>query len=183
MVTDATAIGTLTHKALELGIDSIEALAKHAPDLPEENVQTAFNLAQSFQSDSAYQQYRLDEVAQEQSVSLQFGGLTLNGKVDLVGDDFVLDFKTDQVIHPEHHQFQLWAYSKATGKSSAHLAYLRRNYLHSFEADDLASIEEQAESLIQRLMSGDFVATASEQSCKICPFSECCEDYVESSRN
>ena len=180
VVTDATAIGTLTHKALELGIDSAEALAKHAPDLPEENVQTAFNLAQSFQSDSAYQQYRSDEVAQEQSVSLQFGGLTLNGKVDLVGDDFVLDFKTDQVIHPEHHQFQLWAYSKATEKPSAHLAYLRRNYLHSFEADDLANIEEQAESLIHRLMSGDFVATASEQSCKICPFSECCEDYIKS---
>ncbi|MGB3769004.1 MAG: UvrD-helicase domain-containing protein, partial [Phormidesmis sp.] len=183
MVPDAMAIGTLTHKALELGIDSAEALAKHAPNLPKENVQTAFNLAQSFQTDSAYQQYRSDEVAQEQSVSLQFGGLTLNGKVDLVGDDFVLDFKTDQTIHPEHHQFQLWAYSKAAGKSSAHLAYLRRNHLHSFEADDLAQIEKQAESLIRRLMSGDFVATASEQSCKICPFSECCEDYVASSRN
>ena len=142
------AIGTLTHKALELGIDSAESLAKHAPDLPKEHVQTAFNLAQSFQTDSAYQQYRSDEVVWEQSVSLTVDGLTLNGKVDLVGDDFVLDFKTDQTIHPEHHQFQLWAYSKATGKSSAHLAYLRRNHLHSFETNDLAQIEKQAESLI-----------------------------------
>ena len=121
-------------------------LAKYAPNLTDENVQTAFELAQSFQTDSAYQQYRSDSFDWEQSVSLRVGGLTLNGKIDLVGDDFVLDFKTDQTIHPEHHQFQLWAYSKAAGKSSAHLAYLRHNHLHSFEADDLARIEAEAES-------------------------------------
>ncbi len=178
-VPNAMAIGTLTHKALELGITNAETLAKYAPDLPFENVQTAFNLAQSFQTDSAYQQYRSDSFDWEQSVSLIVGGLTLNGKIDLVGDDFVLDFKTDQTIHPEHHQFQLWAYSKATGKSSAHLAYLRHGHLHRFEADDLAQIEEQAEVLIERLMSGDFKSTASEQSCKICPFSECCEDHIK----
>ncbi len=180
-VTDAMAIGTLTHKALELGISDAKALAKYAPDLSEENVQTAFDLAQSFQTDSAYQSYRSDNFDWEKSISLTVSGLTLNGKVDLVGDDFVLDFKTDQVIHPEHHQFQLWAYSKAMGKSSAHLAYLRHNHLHRFETDDLAQIEVEATDLIGRLMSGDFVATASEQICKICPFSECCEDAVESS--
>ena len=177
VVTDAMAVGTLTHKALELGIDSVETLAKHAPDLSDEDVQTALNLAKSFQTESIYQSYHSDGLIWEKSVSLTVGGLMLNGKVDLIGNDFVLDFKTDQVINPEHHQFQLWAYSKATGKSSAHLAYLRRNHLHSFEANDLAQIEEQAKSLIQRLMSGDFGATASEKSCKICPFSECCEDF------
>lgn len=181
VATDAMAIGTLTHKALELGIDSVEALSKHAPDLSDENVQTAFSLANSFQTDSAYQSCRSDDLSWEKSISLIVGGLTLNGKVDLVGDDFVLDFKTDQAIHPEHHQFQLWAYSKATGKSSAHLAYLRHGHLHSFEADDLANIEAQAEAMIERLMKGDFEATASEQSCRICPFSECCNDYIESS--
>ena len=177
----AMAIGTLTHKALELGITNAETLAKYAPDLTIGNVQEAFELAQSFQTDSAYEQYRSDSFDREQSVSLRVGGLTLNGKIDLVGDDFILDFKTDQAICPEHHQFQLWAYSKATGKSSAHLAYLRRNYLHSFEADDLARIEAEAENLVEQLMSGDFIATASEQSCRICPFSECCDDYIKSS--
>ena len=180
-ISDPMAIGTLTHKALELGINDVEALSKYAPDLSSESVQTAFELAQSFQMNSTYHAYRSDDFDWEKPISLTVSGLTLNGKVDLVGDDFVLDFKTDQAIHPEHHQFQLWAYSKAMGKSSAHLAYLRYNHLHSFEANDLAQIEEQAERLIKRLTSGKFVATASEQSCKICPFSECCEDYMESS--
>ena len=139
------------------------------------------NLAQSFQTDSVYQLYRTGSINWEQSVSLTVGGLTLNGKIDLVGDDFVLDFKTDQSIQPEHHQFQLWAYSKAARKSSAHLAYLRHGHLHSFEAADLAQIETQAEALIERLTKGDFAATASEQSCRICPFSKCCDDYIESS--
>ncbi|MEM8505459.1 MAG: UvrD-helicase domain-containing protein [Cyanobacteria bacterium P01_D01_bin.1] len=181
VVTDAMAIGTLTHTALELGVSNVETLAKYAPYLSVQDVQTAFDLAQSFQTDSVYQLYRTGSINWEQSVSLTVGGLTLNGKIDLVGDDFVLDFKTDQSIQPEHHQFQLWAYSKAARKSSAHLAYLRHGHLHSFEAADLAQIETQAEALIERLTKGDFAATASEQSCRICPFSKCCDDYIESS--
>ena len=181
VATDAMAMGTLTHTALELGVSNVETLAKHAPYLSAQDVQTAFNLAQSFQTDSVYQPYRTGDINWEQSVSLTVDGLTLSGKIDLVGDDFVLDFKTDQSIHPEHHQFQLWAYSKAAGKSAAHLAYLRHGHLHSFEADDLANIEAQAKAMIKRLMKGDFEATASEQSCRICPFSECCNDYIEPS--
>jgi len=181
MAPDALAVGMLTHTALELGITEAKTLAKHAPNLSEEMVQTALNLATSFQTDDAYRPYRSDNLHREQSISLTVDGLTLNGKIDLVGDDFVLDFKTDRDMHPEHHQFQLWAYSKAAKKSSAHLAYLSLGFVHSFEADDLIRIEAEAKRLIGRLMQGDFAATASEQVCKICSFSECCADYKKSS--
>lgn len=178
---NAAAIGTLTHKALELKVDDAEVLAKHAPDLPLEEVQEALALAQAFHSNAAYQDYRSDDLLWEKNVALDFDGLTLNGKIDLVGEDFVLDFKTDRDLRPEHHQFQLWAYSKATGKSSAHLAYLRRDYLHSFDAAQLMQIEALAGDLIERLMSGDLAATASEQSCGICPFQEICDDRMRPS--
>ena len=172
---NAMAIGTVTHKALELKIHCVEVLAKQAPDLPLADVQEALTMAQTFRTHQVYQDYRSENLVWEKEIALKIGGLTLNGRVDLVGEDFVLDFKTDRTIQPEHHRFQLWAYSKATGKASAHLAYLNKNYLHRFDADRLAQIEEQAESLIERLMQGDFQATASEQSCGICPFQEVCD--------
>jgi len=46
----------------------------------------------------------------EVPVSLQLEGLTLAGYADLVGEDFVLDFKTDKAVVPEHYEVQLWAY-------------------------------------------------------------------------
>ena len=176
---NAMAIGTLTHKALELGIDSADVLAKHAPELPLVAVQDAFSLAQAFHSDEAYQAYRSDDLVWEKSITFDCGGLTLNGKIDLVGEEFVLDFKTDQEIHPEHHQFQLWAYSKAAGKPYAHLAYLRKKRVISFGPAQLSQIEERAEGMVDRLMNGECGATASEQSCGICPFGEICNHAVK----
>jgi hypothetical protein len=92
-----------------------------------------------------------------------------NGVVDLVGEDFVLDFKSDRAIHPEHHQFQLWAYSQATAKPNAHIAYLRHDRLHTFTAAHLSELAASASTLVNGLVKGDFTPTPSETSCGICP--------------
>ena len=175
---DAMALGRLTHKALELGIDSAEELAKYESQLPVAAVQEAFSLAQRFYSADAYREQRQGNLAWEKAVSLKVGSLTLNGVVDLVGDDFVLDFKTDQSMHPAHHRFQLWAYSKATSKPNAHLAYLRHEQLHSFTSEELSDLEQEAVALVERLTSGDFSARHNPLACNICPYAEFCESRI-----
>ena len=171
---DAMALGRLTHKALELGINSAEELAKYDSQLPIATVQEALELAHRFYSADAYDKQRQGNLDWEKKISLDVGALTLNGVVDLAGDNFVLDFKTDRAIHPEHHRFQLWAYSRAANKPEAHLAYLRHNQLCSFTPEELSDLDQEAVLLVERLMSGDFEAQPERQHCNICPYSENC---------
>ncbi|MBD0336510.1 MAG: UvrD-helicase domain-containing protein [Cyanobacteria bacterium Co-bin13] len=171
-------LGKLTHKALELGVDRVETLAKHAPHLPLAMVEEALALAQNFHQVEAYAGHRQGTLHWELPVSLTVGGLTLNGVVDLVGNDFVLDFKTDQTMCPDHHQFQLWAYSRATGKPNAYLAYLRHDQLHFFEPGMLQQMDQQAKALVESLMSGNFAPKAEHHSCQICPYGEVCDSRV-----
>ena len=175
---DAMALGRLTHKALELGIESAEALLKYDSQLPATAVKEAFALAQRFYSAEAYNEQRQGNLAWEQNIPIEVGNLTLNGVVDLVGEDFVLDFKTDQAMHSQHHRFQLWAYSKAADKSSAHLAYLRHNELYSFTPDALDDIGQEALALVERLYGGDFETRPENHNCGICPYSESCMSRV-----
>jgi ATP-dependent helicase/nuclease subunit A len=177
----AMAIGSLTHKALELGLNDLAELHPHAGQLSEEHIQEAFDLAQQFHQSPVYQVVREGETQREQTVALSVKGLTLNGVVDLVGHDFVLDFKTDSEMQPHHHQFQLWAYGKATGKSTAYLAYLRHDHLHQFAEESLTSLEDQAAILVEKLMAGDFAPNANHISCGICSYAEVCDSRVNSS--
>lgn len=168
-------LGKLTHKALELGIEQAETLASYAPDLPAAAAEEALSLAQVFRHSPIYAAHRTSVTHWEHPVSLTVGDLTLNGVVDLVGEDFVLDFKTDQAMHPEHHQFQLWAYTRATGKPNAYLAYLRHDRLHPFSGEALKVIDQKAKTLVERLMRNDFAPQAAHATCGICPYSEACE--------
>ena len=171
-------LGKLTHKALELGIDQAEILATYAPHLLPATVEEALALAEVFCQSPVYEAYRAGATHWEHPVSLTVGDLTLNGVVDLVGEDFVLDFKTDQAMHPEHHQFQLWAYSQATGKSKAYLAYLRHDHLHIFDGSTLKAIQHKAEALVGSLMNGDFTPMATHYNCGTCPYGEACSDGI-----
>ncbi|MBD1916266.1 MULTISPECIES: UvrD-helicase domain-containing protein [Cyanophyceae] len=168
-------LGKLTHKALELGINQAEPLATYAPHLPSTAVAEALSLAQAFRQLPVYAAYRAGATHWEHPVSLTLGDLTLNGVVDLVGEDFVLDFKTDQTMHPEHHQFQLWAYSQAIDKPNAHLAYLRHNHIYTFDSAALNNLKSQASVLAKKLVKGDFIPKPSKISCGICPYVGICE--------
>jgi len=168
-------LGKLTHKALELDINHVETLATYAPHLPPTVVEEALTLAQAFRNSLVYATHRAGATHWEHPVSLTVGDLTLNGVVDLVGEDYVLDFKTDQTMHPEHHQFQLWAYSRATGKPNAYLAYLRHDHLHAFDERTLEAMQHKADALVEGLMSGNFAPKATQHTCGICPYGEACE--------
>uniref|UniRef100_A0A7C3KHC7 DNA 3'-5' helicase n=1 Tax=Oscillatoriales cyanobacterium SpSt-418 TaxID=2282169 RepID=A0A7C3KHC7_9CYAN len=139
-------IGSLTHRALEKNISSLENLHQYQPDLPTEQVQEALDLANVFWRSPTYQPVRHGDW--EYALQLSVGLITLNGSADLVGADFVLDIKTDQAQDPEDYRFQLWAYAKATQKTKAHIAFLRHDTLHTFASTDLQTIGAEVNELV-----------------------------------
>jgi ATP-dependent helicase/nuclease subunit A len=168
-------VGILTHKALELGIRDLKLLSSFDPELTLVRVQEAIDLAENFDRHPDYIPFRQGAIEREKSVTLEFGGLTFNGVVDLVGKDWVLDYKTDTEIAPQHHRFQLWAYTEATGVLIAHIAYLRPQTLHSFMPGELIATRQEADQLVLKMRSGNYDATPSVKLCGKCPYAEICE--------
>jgi ATP-dependent helicase/nuclease subunit A len=171
----AQRVGILTHKALELGIRELKALSFFDPELTLVRVQEAIDLAENFDHHPDYARFRQKAINKETSITLEFGGLTFNGVVDLIGDNWVLDYKTDTDIAPQHHRFQLWAYAQATGVASAYIAYLRHQLLHAFTPEDLAEIHQEAQQLVWKIRSGNYDPTPSVETCGKCPYVEICE--------
>jgi ATP-dependent helicase/nuclease subunit A len=119
----------------------------------------------------------LQDLAIEKEVPFRFkvGQVTLFGSADVVGPNFVLDYKTDARMHPEEHRFQLWAYARALGKSEALIAYLRHNVLHRFGEDDLNSLDAEAAEIIERIAGGHYSASPSETACRFCVYADLCD--------
>ncbi len=170
----ARRIGTLTHTALEHGIRETEYLQSFDASASEKELKEAIHLAKEFDISAVYAPVRHAK-GRERPVMLRFNRLTLNGIVDLYSHDFVLDFKTDREIEPEHHRFQLWIYAKALRVNTAYIAYLRNNYLHRYSENELNTCETEIHSMIERIRNEDFTAYPSDQYCPWCPYQEICE--------
>ncbi|MEA5594796.1 BREX-3 system P-loop-containing protein BrxF [Rivularia sp. UHCC 0363] len=170
----AKQIGTLTHLALEKDIRDIDILSSFNDTLPLEDVKTALELAKRFDEVADFTPFKQGE--REKSVNLKIGKLTLNGIIDVLGENWVLDFKTDQEIDPQHHRFQLWAYAKSTDSKTAHIAYLRHDYLHTFDTAQLEETGKEAEVLVEQILNENYSAIASDKNCSYCAYAEICED-------
>ena len=169
-------VGTLVHKALEHDLFKVKSLAPFADSSWSQAVITeAVSLAQRFYQVPIYQPFYQNAKAREQQVRLQLGAITFTGVVDLVGDNWVLDYKSDRAFAPEHHRFQLWAYAHALGYKEAHIAYLRLDRLHSFDATELTSLTTEVEGLVAQISAGNYQAKPSESNCFTCPYLSICE--------
>jgi ATP-dependent helicase/nuclease subunit A len=174
-------IGILTHLSLELGISEVEKLCKYDPTLPLQHVEEALTLARCFREDDVFEPLRKNVEAREKRVTLNYGHLNLQGTVDLVGDNFIVDFKSEQEIDPAHHRFQLWAYAQATGKDVAHIAYLRHRQVRTFGAEELFAIGQEAKELFSKLEQADYRPKPSQRNCGYCSYADLCADrYLES---
>lgn len=170
----AKQIGTLTHLALEKDIRDIDILAGFNDNLFREDLETVVELAKRFDEVADFTPFKQGK--REKSVNLKMGKLTLNGIIDVLGENWVLDFKTDQEIDPQHHRFQLWAYAKATDSKTAHIAYLRHDYLHTFDTAQLEETGKEAEVLVEQILNENYSAIASDKNCNYCTYAEICED-------
>jgi ATP-dependent helicase/nuclease subunit A len=177
----AKRVGTLTHLALERDIVDIDVLAGFDASLPREDVETALELARRFYTLADYALFQ--EGQREKVTTLKIGRLTLNGIIDVLGENWVLDFKTDKEKDPQHHRFQLWAYAQATDSKTAHIAYLRHDYLHTFSTAELEETGKEVEILVKQILDGDYSAISSDRNCSYCPYGEICEERFISTAN
>jgi len=170
-------LGTLVHKAIELDIRDLSVLSRFDATLETEYASQALALAQRFQTHPEYTPFRDLAIGKEQSIALKIGSLTLNGRADLVGDNWVLDLKTDRDRNPQQHRWQLWAYARGLGVDTAYIAYLRheKDALFEFAAKDLDAIDKEIETAIAGIVSGDYPAIPTVENCGICPYREICQ--------
>lgn len=175
-VPHANRVGTAAHLALELALDDAEALARHVPDLSPELVAEALAYAKAFRSEEAFRGVREAIDERERPITLRVEGLELRGVVDALGPGFVLDYKTDRVMNPDHHAMQLWAYTQAVGDSRAYLAYLRHGKLVELTPERLEAAGAQAVSIVQAIRAGHFDASPDAGRCGGCPYALLCPD-------
>ncbi|MEM8722262.1 MAG: UvrD-helicase domain-containing protein [Cyanobacteria bacterium P01_G01_bin.39] len=169
--------GTLVHKALEHNITQPQDLLPFAEsDWSPLVFNEAIALAHRFFKLPAYQHLRQTAVAKEQKINWQLDSITFNGVVDLVGSDWVLDYKSDRTMHPENHRFQLWLYATALNQTNAYIAYLRHDHVHHFTQQQLAEITPQAHNLSRKISQGNYTATPTTEKCAYCPYLACCKD-------
>ncbi len=171
----ASSIGTLTHIALEHEVKAAEQLRGYAPNAAVDEIETAMYLANAFRQD-VFDQVRVVDAQKEVSFRAKIGRVTLFGTADLVGDDFVLDYKTDATMKPEEHRFQLWAYARALGKKNAYIAYLRHGVLHHFDEQELMELDIVGDEMLEGIAGGIYVAAPSEDACRYCLYQELCSE-------
>jgi ATP-dependent helicase/nuclease subunit A len=169
--------GTLVHKALEHNLTKAQDLLPFAEaDWSQSVCDEAIALATRFFKLPVYQHLRQTAVAKEQQISFKLDRLTFNGVIDLVGNDWVLDYKSDRTIQPQDHRFQLWVYAASLNYPHAHIVYLRHDKIHSFTPSHLEEIADEAYSLAQKISQGDYIATPTTEKCAYCPYLAFCND-------
>lgn len=162
-----SAVGTLTHKALELDIHDIDALRRYGQGRPDDQLTEALDFAKTFRSHQNFAGLDLSGARREVAFEMDFAGIRLVGTADLVCEDMVLDFKTGMADDPSHHYLQMWVYSRAFNKTKAYLAFLRTAELHEVSAKALELAEAEAKAMIERIAAGDF-GLPNGHSCKYC---------------
>ena len=172
-------IGTLVHKSLENNITQPQDLFSFAEGEWSDTVFIdAISLAQRFFQLPLYKHFRQTAIAKERQISLQLGNITFNGVIDLVGNNWILDYKSDRAMHPVEHRFQLWLYARALKYSQAHIAYLRHDLVHTFKQTELKAIAPEANNLAQNIYRGNYNATPTMEKCSVCPYIAFCNDAM-----
>jgi len=177
--TNARTIGTLTHAALELGVRTVKEMTPYCDGTAAEMIEEALRLARGFDNGRGFRALQLGKFQREVPVSLKVGETVVLGKADLVGDDYVLDFKTDSEMLPDDHAIQLWAYSSALNKAKALVAYLRQEELYEYKPLELAAAAQEALEATDGIAKGNFAAKPSEAGCRRCRYSSLCGECIE----
>jgi ATP-dependent helicase/nuclease subunit A len=175
----AQKIGILVHKALENNIRNQETLSRFDSSLSPAQIQEVLSLVQAWDEYPDYAPYRQGKTTKETQITLKIGGITFNGVIDLLGDNFVLDYKTDQIIEPHHHRCQLWVYAAAMERPQAYIAYLRKPLLFTYPRDYFQAIGEEVNQIVQEILQADYRPHAWPSNCRSCPYAEICEDAYQ----
>jgi ATP-dependent helicase/nuclease subunit A len=175
-ITYGMEIGSLMHKALEHNITEPTRLIPFANySWQPKTVNESLELVTNFLIHNTYKTFRDTAIKKEQSVKVKIGTIDFFGVVDLLGKDWLLDYKSDREIAPQEHRFQLAVYAQALGYKKAYIAYLRHDYIYQFEEQQLKEIERETEQLATEIATGNYQAKPATENCSICPYNSLCE--------
>lgn len=149
----------MTHALLER-FEALEDLEREGrafleesfPGAEGEEVEEALRLARTFLTAEVFAPYRGNAVAKEVPVALELLGVRLEGRADRVGEDWVLDYKTDRGVDAKAYLLQVGVYALALGKPRALVADLREGKLYEEASQE---VRKKAEEVLRRLMGGD----------------------------
>jgi ATP-dependent helicase/nuclease subunit A len=169
-------IGSLVHQALEHNIkEKYRLMPFCSHSWQQETVTEALYLVTNFLNNDLYKTFRDTAIKKEHPVNLKIGKINFFGVVDLLGKDWLLDYKSDRNIDPQDHRFQLWAYASALGYQNVYIAYLRHNYMYKFDVTKLNAIAKEVEQLVTKIVAGNYQPNPSLKNCSICPYSSLCQ--------
>ena len=169
-------IGSLVHAALEQNWSETET--EKQPGYLPKNVQTEIWELVHRARNGVFTALSQLEWQCEMAISVEYENIQLEGIVDAHLGGWVLDYKTDTRLEPEHHLIQLSIYAKYFKATRASLAYLRHNTLHEFSLEDLGRGEQQLLEVLRGIGEAQYKATPSSRACKFCAFSRQCKDFV-----
>ncbi|MBI2301597.1 MAG: PD-(D/E)XK nuclease family protein, partial [Armatimonadetes bacterium] len=168
----AAALGTLVHLGIERGastLDQVQGLARQqTPSLSDEQIRLAHAMVDRFRLDPEFEPVRGAHDVVEAPVRVERPPLIFTGRVDRLGDGYVVDYKTGEHTELDHHLAQLSLYLRATAAERAYVADLRRGALLLLE--DVATAEAAVERACQGILRGEFTATPAESRCARCPY-------------
>jgi len=171
-------LGNLTHHLLAEAITSWEEAEVAAQAFGSQDCAAeAWQMVQAFYQEAHFTPFRQGVVQRERWLQLELAGLTLVGQADLVGEDWVLDYKTDRRANPQAYRWQLWVYAEALQVERAYLAYLRSPaQLHTLTPVDLAGLAPEVTALVRSLQRGPYPAQPTAVRCRSCPYLPLCAD-------
>ncbi len=172
-------VGTLIHTAIQYGIDRADVLHRHDRSLPEDDVKTALMAAQYYRSSPLFARFRSSDAKFEQSIMLQLEGLTITGRIDLIGPDFIVDFKSRKRRREQDYLMQLWIYAEVEQREDLVICYLDGNKPTKVKKADMEWMRPEILNLAHQIRAGNFKASPEAAKCSFCRYRTICPDSAE----
>jgi ATP-dependent helicase/nuclease subunit A len=169
-------IGSLVHATLEQNWSETET-EKQLGYLPKHVLSEVWELVHNARN-GVFTVLSQLEWQREKAISVEYQNIQLEGIVDAHTTGWVLDYKTDMRLEPEHHLMQLSIYAKHFGATRASLAYLRHNVLYDYSIEDLERGQTQLLEMLSGIRAAQYTATPSSAACRFCAFSRQCKEAI-----
>jgi ATP-dependent helicase/nuclease subunit A len=169
-------IGTLVHTAIQYNIDSVKVLQRYDRSIEPELVERALSLAKLYRSDGFYTRYRAVKAEFEVPITHRIAGITITGRVDMLGPDFILDFKTGRRSGEAEHLMQLWLYADATDRDEMVICYFDGERPTIRHKKEMPEMQGQVEAILSGIKSREFVAKPDAEKCIWCRYKSICPD-------
>ncbi|MCC7493203.1 MAG: UvrD-helicase domain-containing protein [Fimbriimonadaceae bacterium] len=169
----ARQVGLLVHEALEHDLHDAAALRRVMPHLAAEAIAEAARLVQAWHAADCFEPVRQPGDQREEPLHLVLHGLAIVGRIDRLGADYVVDYKTGAEVSAAEHELQVWAYACGSGRGRAYVADLRGPALWALDAARLNALDAVAAEVVAGIQQQQFDPRPDPGRCARCAYRQC----------